>query len=344
MNRSRYIEYIKYSFSSLVANIKIGGKMNLLNLHLHSEDFYLYLFNLVFGWNLENLNTYIQNKDAIDLIDYSRKILVQVSGTASKEKIDATFRKDLNNYNGYNFVFIFIVEEADNLKNKVFSIPGNISFEPKKDIYDCVYILKKISGKEINQIEEIYKFIKKELRTEKSLDNIDCNLTKVIKMISEINLDQSTVDPQIIPYDIEEKIQFNKLEIAECLINDYKIYYSRIEKIYFEFDSQGKNKSLSVLNSIRTIFLNIIVCNKDLSADQKFFSTIEKIIEKISESREYLSLPEEEIRLCVEILVVDAFIRCKIYKNPNCSDFIITRNPIELYLDNLKPEKFDDHP
>lgn len=146
MNRSRYIEYIKYSFSSLVANIKIGGKMNLLNLHLHSEDFYLYLFNLVFGWNLENLNTYIQNKDAIDLIDYSRKILVQVSGTASKEKIDATFRKDLNNYNGYNFVFIFIVEEADNLKIKylVFLV---IFLSNQKDIYDCVYILKKFLEK-----------------------------------------------------------------------------------------------------------------------------------------------------------------------------------------------------
>ena len=119
---------------------------------------------------------------------------------------------------------------------------------------------------------------------------------------------------EIIPYDIEIKISYNQLEKAKVLIDDYKVHYHRIDKIYSDFDKQGVNKSLSVLNGIRNEY---ILLADNVSPDQCFFSIIDKVVRKIRESANYTAIPDEELTLCVQILVVDAFIRCKIFKNPS---------------------------
>lgn len=69
--------------------------MNILDLHVHSEDFYQNFFNILYGWNLENLNNQnkLQNIEAIDLIDHSSKVIIQVSATNTKEKIESTLQK-----------------------------------------------------------------------------------------------------------------------------------------------------------------------------------------------------------------------------------------------------------
>ena len=40
------------------------------------------------------------------------------------------------------------------------------------------------------------------------------------------------------------------------------------------------------------------------------------IMKIIEESANYKKLPFEELEMCVDILVVDAFMRCKIFENP----------------------------
>ncbi|MCI5142634.1 MAG: hypothetical protein D3909_13120, partial [Candidatus Electrothrix sp. ATG1] len=67
-------------------------------------------------------------------------------------------------------------------------------------------------------------------------------------------------------------------------------------------------------NGIRTEYLTL---GEKVSPDQCFFSIIAKVIQKIRGSANYTAIPDEELTLCVQILVVDAFIRCKIFKNPS---------------------------
>lgn len=42
--------------SGLASNIKLRASFNLLDSNVLSEDFYLGLLNLVYGWNLHNAN------------------------------------------------------------------------------------------------------------------------------------------------------------------------------------------------------------------------------------------------------------------------------------------------
>ena len=61
MNRNEYYNYIDGKLHTLAHRITTGGKLNMLSLHMHSENFYLHLFNLLYDYELENLNQSLQN-------------------------------------------------------------------------------------------------------------------------------------------------------------------------------------------------------------------------------------------------------------------------------------------
>jgi hypothetical protein len=71
--------------------------------------------------------------------------------------------------------------------------------------------------------------------------------------------------------------------------------------------------SNSVLNSIKKEYRKL---KKSENKDDIFFNTIENVKNKILVSDNLITIPIDEIELCIDILVVDAFIRCKIFENP----------------------------
>ena len=165
-------------------------------------------------------------------------------------------------------------------------------------------------------MKDVYNFIKKELKSEPDPAKIESNLTTIIEILSKQDWNKK-IEFETNPFDIEKKISYNQLEKARIFIDDYKIHHPRIEKIYYEYDKQGVNKSFSVLSAIRTEYIKL----SDISnTDDIFLKIIEKIIKNIRKSANYTSIPDEELELCAQILVVDAFIRCKIFVNPSDTD------------------------
>jgi len=313
MNRSKYFNFIESKLSLLAYRLEVRGSLNILDQHLHSENFYMHFFNLLFGWKLQNLNAVHQNAAGVDLIDTTNRIIVQVSAIATKQKVESSLAKDLSIYKGYSFKFISITKEAKNLQTKIFSNPHNLTFSPAKDIFDIPTLLVLIGMMDIDRQQEAYDFLKKELKSEPDPEKVESNLTTIIIILSEEDLNQGTSKFKTIPYDIEAKIPYNHLEAVRSIIDDYKIHYHRLEKIYSEFDRQGKNKSLSTLDAIRMEYLALV---EEGAPDKIFLKIIEKVTQRIQTSANYTPMPEEELELCVRIIVVDAFIRCKIFKNP----------------------------
>jgi hypothetical protein len=314
MNRANYTNYIEEKLNVLARRIETRGKLNILDLHLHSEPFYQHFFNLLFGWNLRNLNTVKQNVEAIDLIDESEKIIIQVSATATVQKVGSALTKDLlSAYSCYRFKFISISKSADELRKKTFKNPHNLLFSPATDIYDIVSILREVNALQIDPLNEIFEFIKKELGEEISPQKVETNLAAIINILAKENLNYEQQKITTYPYDVEKKIDINQLVAVRDIIDEYKIHYGRLDRIYSVFDSQGSNKSLSVFNVIRRQYVNNV---DKLSDDKLFLAVLDGVIEVIQSSKNFESLPFDELELCASILVVDAFIRCKIFKNP----------------------------
>jgi len=317
MNRSDYFNFIERELSILATRISVRGGLNILDLNIHSENFYLNFFNLLFDWHLTNINSAEQNAAAVDLVDKVNNIIIQVSATATKQKIESALnKKDIAHYSGYSFKFIAISKEAKALQTKVFANPYKLTFSPESDIYDISSILNIIVGLEIDKQKSIYDFLKRELKSGPDPEKIDSNLATIIKILAKENWNQELSGFERVPYDIEEKVIYNQLDTASIIIDDHKVHYNRIDKIYSDFDKQGMNKSISILNGIRSEYIKLIL-EPNASSDQIFLLVIEQVIKKIRGSANYTPMADEELELSVQILVVDTFIRCKIFKNPS---------------------------
>lgn len=325
MNRAIYYNHIEERLLTLCSIIKQRGKINILDYNLHSENFYRDLFNKLYNWELENLNSEIHNVEAIDLIDQLNHIIVQVSSTNTSTKINNSLKKPIlldPEYNGYNFKFIFIVEDAQDLRTKLYNSPKEIQFNPKKDIYDCRKILSDIQSLDINVLKSVFDLIKSELGQVSSESKLESNLTTIINILSKENLSITYQTDALNSFEIERKIGFNELSTSRYIIDDYKVYHHIVDRIYAEFDKFGVNKSTSVLNKIRNEYINL---SSYLSGDELFVRIISNISSIIRNSANYKNMAMEELEMCVGILIVDAFIRCKIFKNPNDYNYAITR-------------------
>lgn len=314
MNRALYYNYIEGRLNSLAYSIEQRGKLNILDYNLHSENFYIHFFNNLFGWNLINLNSVQQNIEALDLMDEDNKIVIQVSSTATKEKVESALTKDsLSNYTGYFFKFISISKSANKLRNQTFKNPHSLNFDPINDIYDIASILNIVLAEKIERQKLLFDFIKKELGSETDIALLETNLAVLINILEKEDLSESGFISQPLPFKIDEKININNLISTKLIIDDYKIYHHKIDGIYKEFDKQGKNKSKSVLDAIRKDY---VLHMKDYQNDDLFFKVINCVVERIKRSVNYTPIACEELELAVNILVVDAFIRCRIFENP----------------------------
>lgn len=313
MNRKNYFDYIEEQLSILATRIEVRGKLNILDIHLHSENFYLNFFNELFGWQLLNQNAFVANAEAIDLIDSHNKIVIQVSSTATKRKVEAALSKNLSSYSSYSFKFISISKDASALRKEAFANPHNLLFNPALDIFDIPSILNVINAIKIDELRSIYEFIKKELGKAISPKQVETNLAAIINTLAKEDWNQTSSGFELRPFDVENKIDYNKLSKSKHIINEYKVHYGRVDNVYSEFTKQGANKSNSVLASIRGFYL---AHQNNFNDDDLFSKIFECVVDRIQESNNYTPIPYDELELCVNILMVDAFIRCKIFENP----------------------------
>ena len=327
MQRKNYFDYVEEKLAILSIRVMNRGKLNILDVHMHSENFYRDFINLLYGWSLENANNRLQNIEAIDLIDDNVKLIVQVSATATKTKINNSLsKKSIEEYakRGYMFKFVSIAENADQLRQQKYNNLYNIGFNPKKDIYDISSLEKDILNLKSQKLEEVYQFIKAELGNMPDCVRFNSDLTTIINILAEVKLDENEPLGNINMFEIDKKIEFNKLDIAASIIDDYKIFYNQVEKKYREFDKMGLNKSMLVLQSLKKMYIDALLKNKYDNSDLLFVGLIDEVKEIVINSSNYFDISKETLEACASLLVVDAFMRCKIFKNPEGYAYVIT--------------------
>ncbi|KKA07103.1 hypothetical protein VP02_15015 [Pseudomonas ogarae] len=313
MNRSLYFNLCEERLSILCTRVELRGKLNILDFHLHSEDFYVGFLNLLFGYALKNINASAQNIEGIDLVDVTEKLVLQVSSTATKVKIESALGKDLSAYKGHSFKFMSISKDAKHLRNGTYANPHGLIFLPAQDVYDVSSVLNEILHLDIARQQKIYDFLKRELKADTEKPLAETNLASIINIISEEDLSAVASSGAVDAYNLDDKIELNKLEVAAEIIEDYKVYHPRIEQVYGVFDAAGKSKSKSVLDSLRHTYLKL---SMTFGGDELFFKIVETVVERVQSSGNYVVMPLDELERNVNILVVDAFIRCKVFKEP----------------------------
>lgn len=312
LQRQTYINDIVNRLSGLASCVELRGLLNLLDLHVISEDFYVGLLNLVYSWNLRNANSSQQNAPGIDLVDDSNHILVQVTGSCTKRKIDHSLEEISEKYTGYHFYFVPIVLDAKKQREYEYAPPHEVVFNPKTDILDIHFIANKIKGMpDIADIDTIAIFIKNNIQNDvPDTTQLTSGLNYIISQLAEDDLNECDFD--MTEFEIEAKIKFNNLSIyAKDAIDQYKIFYINVQDIYSEYARQGKNKSMAVLQKLHRIYVSL---KSQASGDALFIAIKNEIINQIGNKNNNLS--QELLEMCVEMLMVHAFMECKIFEKP----------------------------
>jgi len=162
------------------------------------------------------------------------------------------------------------------------------------------------------------KLLHKKITTNYSL------LKLAIDAISGIDFDSP--DEQYndsVAFNIEDKISYNAVKRNKSLIDEYKVFYSRLNKLYAELEIQGSFKKENLLRNIKKIYLrykgkyvgdspnplDLIRANADNiieDIEQEMMRLIEREPQRF----------EEDVTFGVSIIMVDAFMRCKILEEP----------------------------
>ena len=132
-------------------------------------------------------------------------------------------------------------------------------------------------------------------------------------------MDDDTIISDPTPYEISKKIAYNNLCKNRCVVEDYNIYSNGLHAIYDELEEFGTIKKNVVLSRIRNFYLkakgeytNGTIEDIRLKSDKIFDTVVDRVCELVKDTQ----IDDSELSLAVEIVVVDAFIDCKVLEKP----------------------------
>lgn len=147
-------------FNAVIAalnnELAVEGNLNLLSQAVHAEESFKRILNSLYGWNLENANEGTQNAEGVDLIDRDNRLVVQVSISCTKEKINQTLKKTIMKQYanaGYRLKFAFVGKQDSAVKTKSYKNENQIEFDPASDIILSVDLARRFMHLDIESQE-----------------------------------------------------------------------------------------------------------------------------------------------------------------------------------------------
>ena len=126
-----------------------------------------------------------------------------------------------------------------------------------------------------------------------------------------------------VAFNIEDKISHNAVKRNKTLLDEYKVYYTKINSLYAELEEQGSFKKENLLRNIRRLYVKTKGRYINDSPDpmaiirENADNIIEDIEDCLIQSLEnYPANMSEDISFGVSVIMVDAFMRCRILEEP----------------------------
>lgn len=149
-------------------------------------------------------------------------------------------------------------------------------------------------------------------------------LAKAVLKISRDCINSSTGTGMAkTPFVISEKIEYNHLVINKEIISKYSGFFGKLDKIYKEFEQDGRNLKFRLLEKINDVYLRVkgefskryklegmaLICKH---SDDIY----DEVVKRITEEALSDGSNKDDIGFAVPIIVADAFTRCKILEAP----------------------------
>lgn len=147
-------------------------------------------------------------------------------------------------------------------------------------------------------------------------------LTTVINTISSIDIDELESSEVKNAFNAEDKIVYNCVRRNKLIIEEYRIYQGKLNAIFAEIEELGSVKKNNLLRNIRQLYIGAksellpsdqSIENVRQHADDLIEAVENKLCNIIEDSSNKVDLLDiETLTFGVKIVLVDAFLRCKI--------------------------------
>ena len=314
MNDAIYIDQTALLLHAYAESIKTLANKNLHDNSIHAEYFFREFLNSLYGWNLINANDENRNEPGIDLKDEDKKLLVQISATATSQKVKDSFHKaDKQRYKDYHFYFMFIVRSASELRRKAFDTPKEFQFDCSTDIMDIDMLIGKMMSAPIDQKKELYKLTQKHLAKFTQPEKNPQALSEVVRVLAD-EMQDSDCNVGSVSFVIPEKIKLNHLDSIRGSITEHAEYTEMLNRIYETTESLGKFGRLTIHSSLKKVYES----KKDKMTSEELYQYISDFaLGKVLESKNKpKDLTIESMEWCIDVIVADAFEACKIFEHP----------------------------
>jgi hypothetical protein len=189
MSRNRLLEQISNQFGTLQYKLNTKSANNLHDSSVLSETLMQQLFNEIFELKLVNANTIDPYFPAVDLVDYENKVAVQVSTTATAQKLKHTIEKFVENAleDHFSTLYFYILTEKSssfNQKQVTLWTQGRIQFDIQKHILDWQHLYRLMTGMPIEALEKVTKILDEELGRS-HLGFLEANLKVAVSFADE---------------------------------------------------------------------------------------------------------------------------------------------------------------
>lgn len=270
-NRSLMLLEIDNFLNEISGLVRIRNYNGNYDINKTSENHAINLFNRIYGLNLKNANNIISdNFPAIDLIDDTNSVAIQVTSTSTKDKIIYTLKKFIEKdlHKSYNKLILYILTDkpksynAKTIKEIESIAKGFIKFNIKNDVIDNKDLSKEVhSFININKVKEIYEYLVEEFTNYKTKsDVVPKELNAFAKYPSENLLGRDSVIDDIYNKFLKNDVLIlqgvggiGKTAIAKSYLEAHKDNYEHLA--YIDITDSLISTIFKKLNSIDSTFV-----------------------------------------------------------------------------------------
>tara|TARA_Y100000815_G_scaffold200959_1_gene184567 strand:- start:3417 stop:4202 length:786 start_codon:yes stop_codon:yes gene_type:complete len=254
MKQQKLLINISELLSRFRVQVGILNTISMLDINIVAENFLIPILNEVYDCDFINANLFNKNYPAVDVVDKTKKIAIQITSTSTTKKVRETLEKILKNdfQNTYNKFFILVItskQEKYNISVLRTATQGKFQFT-NENVIDVDDLFRLIASLNLAKIENIERYLKNQYTDIETTNHIlSKNIPPIINKID---------GPQF-------KYLKSKLQTAYTA---RKEWYEK--KAFFETNSPG----ISDLNQKFSIEKQISVCNEKIQVYENDIITI----------------------------------------------------------------------
>lgn len=314
IERRNFINSIIEKLTYLSMNVKVSNSIKLTDLNIISETFYQEFLNLLYGYNLKNINIENPNAAAIDLGDEVSKIAIQVTSTKDLAKIRKTIKsfneKDL--HKKYDRLVVLNIVAKSNHQDENIGDATKLQINTKSDVWDISDLIKTISALKTPELKNIADFFAQEVnfKEDKTLAKEVKTFLSLIEYLSDESQPSAGTGFIEAP-DPDGKINTRFSDYADFLKNEYKnlyVEYGAVLADVMKLSDMGFTR-------IRRLGLHLknysdkVLTEHNGNAKQALEAIIKNYMSELSKNG------SEYDESAVRFFLVDQLIKCNVFPN-----------------------------